>query len=287
MSWVVLTKLPKDMVYQYFTPGVVDPLDNTRPSIWFAFQTGKLVMVDVGNGAEVPEALSLSDLNIPYDTTYYLGECQGKSVHAVQVLEQAILPPGYFLKDLRGLIVEKSESFFLLAGRARQIVQWDIDHLYCSRCGTKTATHPQDRAKECPQCGYTQYPRLSPCVIGLITRGSEILLARSPTFPEGMFSTLAGFVEPGETLEQAFACEVNEEVGLSIQHITYISSQPWPFPHSLMIGFQAEYAYGDIKVDGIEIQEADWFPIDQLPLIPPTGSISRYLIDRYVENGQR
>ena len=175
------------------------------------------------------------------------------------------------------------ETVFLIAGRALQVVQWDVDHQFCSRCGTETAFHHTDRAKECPSCSYTQYPRISPCVIGLITRGPEILLARYPSFPPGMFSTLAGFVEPGETLEQAFAREVQEEVGLAIKNISYKSSQPWPFPHSLMVGFQAEFAAGDIQVDGVEIQEADWFLVDQLPMVPPEGSIARYLIDQYAD----
>ena len=271
------------MLYENFEPGVIAPPRSDSPVIWFAFQAGKLMMFDDGQGASVPPVVVFSELNVDYKATYFLGLYFGQPVYAVHIPDDAILPEPFFLKDLRGLMAAFDETVFLIAGRALQIVQWDVDHQFCSRCGTETTFHDVDRAKECPSCGYTQYPRISPCVIGLVTRGSEVLLARSASFPEGMYSTLAGFVEPGETLEQAFAREVQEEVGVSIKNISYKSSQPWPFPHSLMVGFQAEFADGDIKVDGVEIQEADWFLIDQLPLIPPEGSIARHLIDQYAD----
>lgn len=275
------------MLYVNFEPGVVAPQTSEVPAIWFAFQAGKLLMFDDGEGASVPQVISFSELPIPQTACYFLGSYFGQPVYAVNIPPNIDIPQPFFLRDLRSLMIEVDETLFLIAGRAKQVVQWDSDHRFCSRCGTETIIHSQDRAKQCPSCGFTQYPRISPCVIGLVTRGPEVLLARSSTFPPGMFSTLAGFVEPGETLEQAFSREVKEEVGVTISNITYQSSQPWPFPHSLMIGFQAEYAAGDILVDEVEIQEADWFPVDKLPLIPPSGSISRLLIDSYAEQWRR
>lgn len=275
------------MLYDNFTPGTVAPKGSEQAAIWFAFQSDRLVMFDDGQGVSVPQADRFETLNIPFSESYYIGLFHQTPVYAVAVPTESVLPPPYFQKDLRALMIEVDETLFSIAGRAKQVVQWSTDHAFCSRCGAATKNHSTDRAKECIKCEFTQYPRLSPCVIGLVTRGPEILLARSPHFPPNMFSTLAGFVEPGETLEEAFSREVGEEVGVSVAEVKYCSSQPWPFPHSLMIGFEAEYAEGDIKVDGVEIEEADWFHVDQLPLIPPLGSISRQLIDQYVEQWRR
>ncbi|MFP5440589.1 MAG: NAD(+) diphosphatase, partial [Gammaproteobacteria bacterium] len=170
--------------------------------------------------------------------------------------------------------------------RARQVLDWAADHRFCSRCGSTAQAHDSDRATVCTACGYTQYPRLAPCVIVLVTRGDEVLLARSPRFPPGVFSTLAGFIEAGENVEEALAREVQEEVGVTIARPRYIGSQSWPFPNSLMLGFHAEWAGGEIAVDGEEIVEAQWFSLDALPLVPPRGSISRQLLDAYVRRRQ-
>jgi NAD+ diphosphatase len=142
---------------------------------------------------------------------------------------------------------------------------------------------PGERAMRCPDCGLLAFPRLAPAVITLITRDDgRALLARNANFPVPMFSCLAGFVEPGETLEQAVAREVREEVGIEIGNVSYRSSQPWPFPHSLMVGFRAEWTAGEIDVDGVEIAEAAWFEVDDLPPIPPRLSIARVLIDEWI-----
>jgi NAD+ diphosphatase len=140
-------------------------------------------------------------------------------------------------------------------------------------------------SKICPACKFISFPRLSPAVIMSVVRGKEILLARSPRFPAGMYSTLAGFVEPGETLEETVAREVQEEVNVEVCNIRYIDSQPWPFPHSLMIGFSAQYAGGDIRVDNNEIEDAQWFSRDNLPLLPTRMSIARHLIELFIKSG--
>jgi NAD+ diphosphatase len=140
-----------------------------------------------------------------------------------------------------------------------------------------------ERARRCPTCGLLAFPRLAPAVITLIERDGEALLARNRTFPVPMYSCIAGFVEPGETMEEAVHREVHEEVGVSVKDVRYIASQPWPFPHSLMIGFEATWAGGDIVIDEKEIADAQWFRADDLPMIPPGMSIARMLIDRWLD----
>jgi NAD+ diphosphatase len=141
---------------------------------------------------------------------------------------------------------------------------------------------PGERAKRCPACGLLSFPRLSPAIIVLVERDDRVLLARGVNFPEGMYSTLAGFVEPGESLEEAVHREIGEEVGVALTDLRYFGSQPWPFPHSLMIGFTARYAGGEIVLDDREIADAAWFTADRMPRVPQKLSIARRLIDSYV-----
>ncbi len=186
------------------------------------------------------------------------------------------------LRGLRGLYGRLPERLFAMAGRARQIVEWLRTHRFCGCCGEPTVVHEHELALGCPACGRVHYPRVSPAVIMLVRRGHAMLLARAHGFPEGVYSTLAGFVEPGESLEQAVAREVREEVGVRLRDIRYFGSQPWPFPHSLMIGFTAEYAGGELALDDREIADAAWFTGDRLPRLPPRISIARRLIDAFV-----
>ncbi len=266
-----------------FTPGVTPPVEHEGDAIWFAFQKGKLLMLADPKGPMVPQVNDFDQLSVPYHARHFLGYINGQPCFAVELDDEHSLEAPFFLQDMRRLAVELGEQLFMLAGRALQVIQWDRDHQFCGRCGGKTIDHPSDRAKICSRCNHSCYPRISPCVIVLVTRGSEILLARSPHWTADMYSTLAGFVEPGETVEQAVHREIFEEVGISVCNLEYQASQPWPFPHSLMIGFYAEFSGGQIQVDGQEISDAGWFKLDKLPLIPPVGSISRQLIDNYIE----
>jgi NAD+ diphosphatase len=189
---------------------------------------------------------------------------------------------GLQLEELRPLFGRLDEPSFWVAGRAAQIVHWDRTHRYCGRCGTPTHRHPTDRARECSACGLQAFPRLSPAVIVLVERGRQLLLARSPRFPRGRYSIIAGFVEPGETLEEAVARELREEVGIEVRDVRYFGSQPWPFPHSLMVGFTAQYAGGEVRPDPAELEDAGWFTRDHLPDLPDRLSISRHLIDAFL-----
>ncbi len=183
---------------------------------------------------------------------------------------------------LMGLWGRLDEQRWTIAGRAVQLVEWARTHRYCGRCGATTDSVEGERARRCPACGLLAFPRLAPAVIVLIRRDDEVLLARGRTFPVPMYSCLAGFVEPGETLEQAVRREVREEVGVQVGSVRYFGSQPWPFPHSLMVGFTAEWESGDIEIDESEIVDAQWYTADALPMIPPGMSIARTLIDAWL-----
>lgn len=217
----------------------------------------------------------------PEEEGIFLGTLAGRHCWAIDVDGDG-MPDGYV--DLRMLWSSVDETTWAVAGRAVQLVEWRRTHRYCGRCATPTTQVPGERAVRCPDCGLMAFPRLAPAVIMLVERASDgrALLARNANFPAGMFSCLAGFVEPGETLEQAVRREIMEEVGVEVGELDYRGSQPWPFPHQLMIGFGAEYVAGDIAVDGTEIAEAAWFAPDEIPSIPPAGmSIAGRLIDEW------
>jgi len=186
-------------------------------------------------------------------------------------------------ENLRALFTVLEDAHFALAGRAIQLIDWDRSHRYCGRCGTPTEAKAEERSRVCPACRFAAYPRLAPAVMALVRREGEILLGRSPHFPPGMYSALAGFVEPGETLEQCLEREVEEEVGVRVSRIRYFASQPWPFPNSLMIAFVCDWVSGEIRPQAGEIEAANWFKVLQLPALPSRISIARRLIDAVVE----
>lgn len=185
--------------------------------------------------------------------------------------------------SLRDFLPELNNALFRLASRALQLVHWQIDHKFCGRCGQETSLTMQtdELACQCVSCGHMVFPRISPCVIGLVTDGPRILLARGIRHRPELFSCLAGFIEVGENAEQAFEREIKEEVGVSVRNIRYCGSQPWPFPSQLMLGFYADYHSGDVCVDGKEILEANWYTKETLPVLPSAHSISGSLIRDY------
>jgi len=206
-----------------------------------------------------------------------VGEWRGLPCRAAELDEPATTWPGE-LAPLRRIFAHLGMEGFALAGRGVQLLDWQRHHRYCGACATPTERLPAEFAMRCPNCGLIAYPRLSPAVMVLVRRGRQLLLARSPRFPEGMYSALAGFVEPGETLEQCAVREVREEVGIAIANLRYFGSQPWPFPNSLMVAFFADYAGGELRPDGIEIGAADWFAPEALPVLPMPMSIAHQLI---------
>jgi len=213
----------------------------------------------------------------------YLGLRGAVPCYAGNVGNQMTVPCDWQFTRVRDLYLRIPDEELALAAFAVRMVAYDRNTRFCGRCGTKTLPVPAERAKQCPSCGLVTYPRLSPAIIVLIRRGDRILLARSSRFPSGMFGLIAGFVEPGENLEHALRREVMEETGITVENIRYFGSEPWPFPDSLMIGFVADYAGGDLTVDPREIESASWFDRGHLPRIPEKLSISRALIDWWLE----
>lgn len=226
------------------------------------------------------------DLISSIEHHHYLGLYCGKPCHAVYIppaQTPAAETQGYVWVGLRSQLGQIEDDLFRLAGRALQIANWYNYHRFCGCCGAPTRLDAVDRAKVCDTCDARYYPRLSPCVIGLIERDDHCLLAHNLGFSTGKYSAIAGFIEPGETAEQALAREIKEEVGLQVTNMRYFASQPWPFPGQLMLGFHADYASGEIEVDQVEIGDAQWFHANKLPLTPSAGTISGQLIKDFVQ----
>ena len=214
----------------------------------------------------------------------FVGTIGGRHCWAVDGNGREAGESGESFVDLMKLFGDVPESTWVAAGRAVQLVEWARNHRYCGRCGAETVESRGERARRCPGCGLMAFPRLAPAVITLVEReDGRALLARNAGWQNGMYSCVAGFVEPGETVESAVRREVAEEVGLEVGEVRYRRSQPWPFPHSLMLGFNACYAGGEINCDGLEIADARWFAPDDLPGVPGPISIARWLIDDWVE----
>ncbi len=258
------------------------PSDLSGPAWWFIFRGNRLLLETRDGGLHVPYRGHIDDLEVATGARHYLGRFDDCACHVVDMTDDA-LPDGLALKDLRQIYGAIDDDLFVLAGRAVQIAAWDRTHRYCGRCGAPTEAKTNERAMVCTQCGLMNFPRLSPAVIVLVEREDKILLARSPHFATGMYSVLAGFVEPGETLEETVVREIKEEVGIDVANVRYVASQSWPFPNSLMLGFTATYASGEIVIEPTEIEAADWFTADAMPPIPGRISISRRLIDMYLE----
>ena len=237
-----------------------------------------LVVRRAVDGAVLPDDNDVLTLGLNPATREETGAGAALSVPADLALAEPFAMVS--LRETYGLL---GEAAFRAAGTATQLLAWAATHRYCGRCATPTERVPGERCMRCPSCGLASYPRIQPAIIVLVRRGTEALLARGARFPLPFFSTLAGFTDIGETLEETVRREIFEEVGIRVGALRYFGSQPWPFPHSLMIAFIADYESGDIKVDQDEIAEAAWFSADALPLIPPRISIARRMIDAWVE----
>ena len=210
-------------------------------------------------------------------------ESPARTVH----VEPGVEPPqGYAFKKLRSLFGVFDDERMALAGRAYQIAEWARTHRFCGACGTATVRVASEFCQRCPACGFSAYPRISPAMMVLIRKGDSILLARHTTTATSRYTALAGFVEPGESIEQTVHREVFEEVGLKVGNLKYFGSQSWPFPHSLMVAYTAEYVSGDIRVQEDEIADARWFgPGDPMPDIAPRISIAGWLIRAHLPAG--
>jgi NAD+ diphosphatase len=206
---------------------------------------------------------------------HYLGRLDGLDCWALRL---PAAPDGWRRVPLRSAMMGFSAPLAGLASRAAQVLDWDRTHRFCGACGTPTEHQAGERARRCPACGHTAYPRINPAMMALVWRPGEVLLARAPHYTNQMYSALAGFVEAGESIEDCVRREVAEEVAVQVEDLRYYGSQSWPFPNSLMIAFTARWTGGDIVPQPGEIEDAQWFAIDKLPNIPPRFSISGHLI---------
>ncbi len=269
-----------------FVPGFQPSEAQSGTRMWFGCRENRILVRSDGGRPGIPEALDLTDLGItPHRPhwVHYFGSWDGKGCYAAWLGEDTETPPGYEWAALRGLFGRLEDDLVWAGGRAVQLVHWHDTHRFCGHCGAPTTDHPTERAKLCPRCGLVNHPRVSPAIIVAVVRDHNLLLASATRFTANLYSVLAGFVEPGETLEECVEREVFEEVGIRVRDIRYFASQPWPFPDSLMVAFTAGYAGGDIRIDPREISDAGWYTADNLPPIPAPVSVARRLIDWFVQ----
>ncbi len=264
-----------------FIPHHVSPEDPGEDPLVFAFRgRDMLVTSDLG----LPSVEEIDQHGFEAVRRQYLGSLDGRHCFSAEIPLEAKESGGLRFANLHMLYGSLDEATHAIAGRAVQIVEWDRTHQFCGACAAPTEVSELDRSRTCPNCKFPMYPRLAPAMIVAVERDDEILLARSPHFPPGIMSVLAGFVEPGESVEHAVEREVYEETSIYVKNVQYFSSQAWPFPNSLMLGFRADYDGGDIKVDGVEVTEADWFRAREMPnFFPGRVSISQWLIHDFLE----
>jgi len=245
----------------------------------FAFRGNELL---VREDHSLPDPAVVKALAIPASSVFPLGLFNKEYCCAAWVPRETQAPAGHLFKGLRAMFGQLDEETLAVAGRAFQVADWARNHRFCGACGKPMTAIAGERAMRC-ECGHVAYPRIAPAMMVLVKKGDAILLARNAAVPPGgRMSALAGFIEAGESVEEAIHREVHEEVGLFVKDLAYFASQSWPFPGSLMVAFTAEYSSGEIRVDPKEIAEAHWFgPGDRLPELPPTQSISRALIEAH------
>jgi NAD+ diphosphatase len=257
----------------------------------FFFQGSSLLLPDdvvaAGMDWEIPLSHA-ADFPPPEPAAERAGSPDGE-IYCVSIKAETHLPPRWQALPVRQAVSVLSgnaangtiQNSRML--RAFHIAQWRQESRFCGSCGSRNTDSPDELARLCPACGRLEYPRIAPAVITIITNDEDkVLLAHNSKFTPGMYSLIAGFAEAGENLEAAAAREIREEVDIEVCDIRYRVSQPWPFPNSLMAGFSARYASGTIRPDGVEIEDAQWFSRDKLPMLPGPGSVSRYLIEQWL-----
>lgn len=247
----------------------------------FLFCGDEVLIKEMGGSVKVPLIYDLKTINDKPAHVWYMGELEGNEYYAA--LGGKNVPEGFVRKKVRQVYGQIEDSRYWLMLRAFHITNWLRMNRFCGRCGGPMKVLPHELAVQCGDCGHIGYPRISPAIIVAVIKDDRILLAHSNRFPPGRYSVLAGFVEPGEALEDCVKRELKEEVGIGVTDIRYFGSQPWPFPDSLMVAFTARWAEGEIRVDNNEVVDAGWYSADHLPDLPSKDSVARKLIDWFVE----
>ncbi len=263
-----------------FCPATPDQ-DPGGDGVWLPLQGMNLLTVNGESGQKL--VAGDSPFSAAAASPLYIGQWQGQPCRLLQIPDSMELPPELSKQPLRATKPKISVELLSLAGMGQMILHWEQGSQYCGNCGKKMIRLEKEWGKECQTCNTHHFPRIHPCVIGLIIKGDEILLAHKAEWADGRYSLVAGFVEFGECLEEAMARETVEETNIQIKNIRYIGSQSWPFPSQLMCGFVADYASGEIELNDRELADAKWCKLDQLPTLPPKRSIARHLIDRAEE----
>lgn len=259
-----------------------EPLTENPEDLCFAF-CGHKTILDPNRPADQPWTRATIQQNLgEIILSVFIGFWNGKPCYGVEISLEAIDAQNFHITSLYGVLGRVSDQCFAAYGRALQFLNWRKNHRFCGRCGGKMTLGDSGRALKCEPCNFLNYPRLSPCVIVLITKGDQILLAAAKGRRKFFYSNVAGFIEAGETAEEAIAREADEEVGIKIKNIQYFGSQSWPFPDQLMLAYTAEHDEGEINVNLNEIDDAKWFSVDNLPPVPPNFSISGQLISSFL-----
>lgn len=268
-----------------FLPGLSAPADATGEAYWFAFR-GDELLIRVGQPCSVPRGAAPAGAL----DSIALGVLGGHACFATRLGDgdgDVAAPAGHDFGTLRALFTRLDPALYGVAGLAYQLVHFERRYRHCPQCTTPLEAKRGERARRCPRCAFDIFPPVSPATITLIHDGPRVLMTRQPQFPPGMYGLVAGFLEPGETLEACVDREVLEETNLRVADLRYFGSQPWPFPHQVMIGFTARLAGGELRVDPRELEEARWFHRDEMPKLPPRISIARALLDAWLAEPQR
>lgn len=259
-----------------------------KTTYWFIFQNDRLLMPEGGRDTLLLSVAQITPIKHAFQHLYRLAEFEEYDVYCAELLGEHPLPTSLEAIPLRKALDLLGEDWYNMATKAAAVINWDKNHQFCGRCGNTTVHKPGAFERICTACKLAFYPRISPTIIVLIQKNDHLLMARSPHFPPGAYALIAGFVEPGESIEDAVHREVHEEVGIHIKQLRYFGSQSWPFPDSLMIAFMAEYESGEIIIKPNEIEDAGWYRFDNLPGRPTNHiSISAKLIDSFIAEQYR
>ncbi|HIJ86332.1 MAG TPA: NAD(+) diphosphatase [Desulfuromonadales bacterium] len=264
-----------------FVPGIPQyTVHSLEPGYWVIIQ-GNNVFLQPGNSSPTLPFGELPDWINPPEMPLTIGEWRGKPLRIFSAYKGCQVRDPFIAEALNAAIQTMDNATLGIGGLARQILHWEQQSCFCAVCGGETLPFSREWGRQCSACSAKQFPKISPCAITLVRRDDELLLVRNAQWPAGRYSLAAGFLSLGESLEECAAREVKEETGIDITDITYVGSQSWPFPSQIMVGFVAQYAGGDLSVDYTELEDARWFPVSQLPTLPPTRSIARRIIDTF------
>lgn len=265
-----------------FTPAKRGGATPARGGHWLIVQEQALVVVRDGQGFSLAAGAAPAGFGEALGPPHWLGTWAGTPCWVARLRKDAPLPDGLHRETLVPMQGTRlPDDLLTLGGMAMQLLHWESTSTHCPRCGAPTERLEGEWGKRCPACRYEHYPHLHPAVIVLVRDGDRVLLARKAVWAPGRYALVAGFVDNGESLEGAVAREVKEEVGVDVKDIQYVGSQNWPFPSQLMIGFVGRYAGGELTVDRDELEDARWFPCDDLPSRPSRHSIAGFILDRY------